>query len=376
MKKKSIAIDASGEKNWIGGLYYKKNIIFSIIQNENILSEYEIIILTNQENEYLFADFRDKAKIVLLPSYNKRLDKLLKLLVLFRYRCRYIFPYYGESFYKYFGIEEIYWIPDFQECYYPEFFSKELIDLRKGISERLVKSKDLLVLSSQNAYDDLTRFFGKKNEVAIVNFVSYIEKEINGIGKAYENEILKKYQIEKDKYVCICNQFWQHKNHLVVLKMIKKLVGKYPDNKLNFVFTGELKDYRNKNYFNLLQNLFNDADVSSRCKMLGFIDRKEQIVLIKNAKCVIQPSLFEGWGTVLEDAKVLDKMVLLSDIPVHREQKNNNCVLFNPHDPEELLEGLIKVNSMTHKDDISKGLDRMYKDAAEYSKKFETLIKI
>ena len=71
---------------------------------------------------------------------------------------------------------------------------------------------------------------------------------------------------------------------------------------------------------------------------LGLIERREQIVIMKNAHFLIQPSLFEGWGTVVEDAKVLDKTIILSDIEVHREQKNHKCVLFNPYDAGELAE--------------------------------------
>lgn len=376
IKKKSIAIDATGERGWIGGLYYKKNILFSIIQNENILSNFEIIILTNRENEHLFAEFGDKAKICLIPSFKNRLGKLFKLLVCLRNQCQYLFPYYGKNFYKYFGITEIYWIPDFQECYYPQFFSQELIEQRKTVSERLVKSKEPLVLSSQAAYNDLTNFFGRKKEVAVVHFVSFIEKEVNEISKDYECQILKKYQIAQDKYICVCNQFWQHKNHIEILRTIKLLARKYPKNNLKFVFTGELKDYRNQDYFNLLQEQFNDPDVSSRCKLLGFIDRREQIVLIKNAKFLIQPSLFEGWGTVLEDAKVLDKLVLLSDIPVHREQKNENCILFDPHNPEDLLQKILEVDIINHASNISIGLENMYNNARVYAKNFETLLKI
>jgi glycosyltransferase involved in cell wall biosynthesis len=376
MKKVSIAIDATGGKNWIGGLYYKKNIIFSLMQNQDILEKYNIIILTNQGNDHLFAELSGKAKTILLPDLSKRMNKWFMMLTCLRYNCRYIFPYSGKKFFSYFGIKEIYWIPDFQDCHYPQFFSEEVIEQRKAISVSLVNSKESLVLSSNAAYNDLTTFFGPKKEVAVVPFVSYIEKEISEISENYEQEILNKYEIDKDKYICICNQFWQHKNHIVVLKAIKELATKYPQNDLKFVFTGELKDYRNKEYFNFLEEQLENTLVSSRCKILGFIDRKEQIVLIKNSKCLIQPSLFEGWGTVLEDAKVLDKLVILSDIPVHREQKNENCTLFDPSDPQDLMRAILEVATTNHADNISKGLEKMYVNARAYSKNFEVLLKM
>ena len=54
------------------------------------------------------------------------------------------------------------------------------------------------------------------------------------------------------------------------------------------------------------------------------------------AVAVIQPSLFEGWSTVVEDARALGKTMALSDISVHREQGPPHSAYFDPHAPEEL----------------------------------------
>jgi hypothetical protein len=51
---------------------------------------------------------------------------------------------------------------------------------------------------------------------------------------------------------------------------------------------------------------------------------------------VVQPSLFEGWSTVVEDARALGKRQFLSDIQVHVEQNPPNAVYFSPHSPEAL----------------------------------------
>jgi glycosyltransferase involved in cell wall biosynthesis len=142
-----------------------------------------------------------------------------------------------------------------------------------------------------------------------------------------------------------------------------------------FVMTGQMSDYRNPEYINKLKNMMEQATIASHIKLLGFIDREEQIAVMKNAKYVIQPSLFEGWGTVVEDAKVLDKTVLLSDISIHREQKNDKCILFDPYSPEKLAELIAEENQKEHIDDMAVGILDMYKRAKEYSKGFEELLK-
>jgi glycosyltransferase involved in cell wall biosynthesis len=58
---------------------------------------------------------------------------------------------------------------------------------------------------------------------------------------------------------------------------------------------------------------------------------------------LINPSLFEGWSSTVEEAKSLGKMILLSDIPVHREQNPQRSLFFGCNDPRELADALIQV---------------------------------
>ena len=66
------------------------------------------------------------------------------------------------------------------------------------------------------------------------------------------------------------------------------------------------------------------------------IDREEQLILMANSRCVIQPSLFEGWSTSVEEAKSLNKLLILSDIAVHKEQCCENVLFFKREDPNDL----------------------------------------
>ena len=76
--------------------------------------------------------------------------------------------------------------------------------------------------------------------------------------------------------------------------------------------------------------------LNNEIKFLGFIPREDQLNLIKISLGVIQPSLFEGWSTVIEDAKALEKFIFASDLPVHREQAQTNIEFFDPLEPNSL----------------------------------------
>ncbi len=59
---------------------------------------------------------------------------------------------------------------------------------------------------------------------------------------------------------------------------------------------------------------------------------------MKHSQAIIQPSLFVGWSTVVEDAKAMNQSLILSDIRVHREQINRNVDFFEPENAKQLAQ--------------------------------------
>ncbi|QYH52204.1 glycosyltransferase [Liquorilactobacillus hordei] len=371
--KQSIVINASGNSNWIGGLYYLKNIVFELSQNHTVTSHYRLILFTVRKNFNIFKSLR-KENVKIIVVHGGVLSKVEKVFLSFLYNAR--FSYYGTNsrLDNKLNIVTINWIPDFQHKHLSNLFNEYELKQRDKEFTRIANSSEPLILSSNDCLNDFRKFYSEtKKNVYVIPFVSYIDDEIKGINESFENSVLKKYNLEKNQYVYIPNQFWKHKNHIMVLKAVKEFF-KHNDSKVKFIFTGKMFDQRNQDYIESLKEMFNYSCFQGKVYNLGFIDRKEQLVIMKDAKYLIQPSLFEGWGTVLEDAKVLDKTLLLSDIPVHREQKSNKCILFDPQNHLE-LEKLIELeNKKNHFSDIDDGVKDMYIRAKIYSRGFEKLL--
>jgi hypothetical protein len=51
---------------------------------------------------------------------------------------------------------------------------------------------------------------------------------------------------------------------------------------------------------------------------------------------VINPSLFEGWSSTVEECKSIGKNMILSDIPIHKEQNPPDSLYFEPNNAEAL----------------------------------------
>jgi glycosyltransferase involved in cell wall biosynthesis len=223
------------------------------------------------------------------------------------------------------------WIPDFQHKFYPNYFTRKNLFLREQRFKRIVAKSDQLVLSSNDANAHLQQYFTapEKLKITILQFVSMIKSH-----KLTDFSVVKeKYQLSSPFFL-VSNQFYEHKNHLVVLKAIHLLKR----NKLPFqvVFSGLTEDYRNPDYFPGLIQFIKKYELENFVKIVGLIPREDQLSMLVNSVAVIQPSKFEGWSTIIEDAKTLAQQVICSSIPVHKEQLNDMGFYFHPDSEAEL----------------------------------------
>ncbi|MFA5184278.1 MAG: glycosyltransferase family 1 protein [Patescibacteria group bacterium] len=68
----------------------------------------------------------------------------------------------------------------------------------------------------------------------------------------------------------------------------------------------------------------------------GFINEAEKNKIIRDAKALILPSLYEGFGLPIIEANALDTPVACSDIPAFREIANDAALFFAPLDKNDI----------------------------------------
>ena len=130
---------------------------------------------------------------------------------------------------------------------------------------------------------------------------------------------------------------------MLILEALMKVKSKNPS--ICIAFSGKQSSYRDKGYFEKLTDFVKENDLSENVRFLGFIPREDQLLLMKYSKAVIQPSLFEGWSTVIEDSKALGQFVIAGDLAVNQEQSDKNILFFDRHNAEELAAAILKVDS-------------------------------
>jgi len=257
------------------------------------------------------------------------------------------------------NVKVVSWYADLQHKYYPHFFTKLKRIERNARIKLILKNTKNLVVSSEAVKDDFSTFFKIPKTVQFhrYHFVSII----NELPKLTNEELLHKYNLPEN-YFMISNQFHKHKNHKVVFEALAELKKRGTD--IHIAITGRFPSEPNSEYMKELHALINEHHLKESISFLGLIPRGEQLLLMKYAKAIIQPSLFEGWSTVIEDAKSLQVPVIASSLKVNIEQLEEKGTYFDCDDYLKLATVLETFPTRNFKKQLYELYDERMKKAA------------
>ncbi|MHC1731077.1 MAG: glycosyltransferase family 4 protein [Bacteroidales bacterium] len=333
-----IAINEVGGIDWTGGITYRNNLIKAL----NTLPEKpELYIIgkadgvnlegCSQINPYLPGSWVLKKYDSFSRHIRKKdfvMGKTLK-----KYNIDVLFPGRMSPGNR---TASIYWIPDFQYKHLPHLYSKvQIKNLNKNL-DRYFSDSAIIVVSSQDARLDLEKFFPEYSlKTRILSFVAHVPENLYNIDPKSIADI---YHLPQD-FIYLPNQFWVHKNHRLVLKAMKLL----KDSGINpvIVCSGNPVDSRDPLHLASLMKRISEYNMRDQFIIIGLVPHDHLYSLIRQSKCVLNPSLFEGWSTTVEECKSVGKRMILSNLPVHLEQDPPASKYFKSDDAQDLA-GSIK----------------------------------
>ncbi len=327
---------------WMGGMVYITNLI-KTLDFLNDEDKPEVFLFHRSDLRSFLCDFNYpyinyiewcfpsviKGNIFsLMLGRNLFIDKILN-----NYSLDTLFPMHDFPVKTFTNVRLISWWADLQEKYYPEFFTPVQRWGRSIRTRFIIRNCNILVVSSQAVRDDFKRFYKLQDglEIKIFHFVSVIDNA----GDSMIEDLRRKYGLP-ERYFLVSNQFHKHKNHRVLLLALTKLRGMGVD--VHIAFTGKFPEAQDSPYLTELHKIINENDLHNYVTMLGVISRRDQLQLMRHSQAVIQPSLFEGWSTVIEDAKSLQVPVIASNLKVNIEQLGKTGIYFDPHNPDEIAD--------------------------------------
>ena len=377
-KKIKVAFIIKPDLNWIGGINYFKSLIGSINDADKELN-IKIYVFTGRfeknfnEKKYnnitiIKTSFLDKkgffSTIKKLSSYLfTKYDPIITFL-LKKYSINVLSHHRAIK-----GFNCISWFPDFQHIHYSKFFSKKEIFQRNKIYNDYIKNSEILIVSSETAKKDLIKFKGDSKKIKILNFTPEID-----FSKIKKKKYLKKEINIDKKFIFTPNQFWMHKNHICIIEALKILKSKGV--MIQCIFTGSKNDHRNPDHFDSLMEKIKLYKLEDIIKYKGILPYSKIINLLFHADLIINPSLFEGWSTSVEESKIFSKKILLSNIDTHIEQNPKNAIYFDPLNPKDLAKKIYKSLETANKQKfIQKHNIRKYQiNRIMFAKKFNKIV--
>jgi len=365
-KRLTIGLLYNPSSNWIAGAYYVQNLVHALNackdEDKPVIKVYskdksqfkELSRITHypylrfrpyatHSRLYYFIHYRIQRLFHLqLPSANAVGHRWEKDMVI--YPIHFVNWVYDRR--KILG-----WIPDLQEKYLPDLFSPEELVNREQQHLCFIKNRLPIVFSSEDSRKSFLHFY--PDGIHCPTFVLPFAVTHPDFSNENIEHLKQKFGINKPYLFC-ANQFWAHKNHLFLFKAFA--LARQSGLDMQLVCSGQIEDHRNPEYARTIRDFLSDHHLENNIRILGFIERTEQLCLMQNAYAVVQPSLFEGWSTVVEDAKRLNKFIFLSDLPVHREQNPLNVCYFNPHIEQALAQALLTQPITTTPQDYSRNV--------------------
>jgi glycosyltransferase involved in cell wall biosynthesis len=218
---------------------------------------------------------------------------------------------------------------DLQEYHYPEFFSiKEKIH-RKINNQIAILFSDQIIVSFKHVKEDILKFFKVNNDKVSICPPPFTASWFLTKQETEWDELSDKFSLKK-KYLLYPAATWKHKNHLSLIRVLKKL--REPENDVELVCTGNKTEF-----FKTVQSVIDELELSKAVHFLGIVSEAELIGLYKNASLVVIPTLYEAGSGPLYEAMRYGIPVVCSNVTSLPETMGNSEFLFNPNNSEEML---------------------------------------
>ncbi|WP_297890111.1 glycosyltransferase family 1 protein [Sulfurihydrogenibium sp.] len=198
----------------------------------------------------------------------------------------------------------------------------------KPLYDLALKKADYILTVSKTVKSELEEIFDIKNIFFIGETISHIYKKEN-ILKTHTN-ILDKLSLNPKDYILSVSTLEPRKNLFYLIDVYKKMLKKGLEKKL--VLVGR-KGW-DKNINQLINNEISDKNIV----FTDYITNEDLITLYKNCSAFVLLSIYEGFGRPPLEALACGSKVIVSDIPIFRENLGDHAYYLPLNNSEEAAE--------------------------------------
>ncbi len=227
------------------------------------------------------------------------------------------------------GVPCISTILDIQHEYYPQFFAPEELQHRRDFYNQIVKKVERVVCISDYTKETFCEKYNYPIDRAETVYIAIQNRFTDK-----DDSVLDRLGVEKNKYIVYPANFWEHKNHKLLLNAFAMYIEK-TGTELKLVLTGNALD--KTDYYN---DLISSMKLDKNVVITGYVSKEELYSILDNSKGLIYPSLFEGFGIPVVEAMHLHKPIACSNLTSLPEIGCEAIYYFNPKKPDEIYKGI------------------------------------
>ena len=196
-----------------------------------------------------------------------------------------------------------------------------------------VRSANKIIAVSQFTKDQLTqRLHADPNKISVVH--EGIDPEISPATNTIAKKVLKKYDLQRKKYLLFIGTIQPRKNLINLMTVFASL----DSGELKLVIVGKLGWL----YDEILQTP-KRLGLEKQIAILGYTSNAERNILLQNAVVYVQPSITEGFGLPVLEAMAAGVPVVSSSGGALAEIVADAGLTFVPYNEEEMAEKINKV---------------------------------
>lgn len=221
--------------------------------------------------------------------------------------------------------------------WFPEVSANGLWDARELRHRNFLQRASYVIVGTEAGRDEIQMVY--QVPASRIRILPHPTPRFAMEGKGLSAESARQKFRLPETYLLYPAQFWSHKNHANLLRALKYLRDRHGSSQ-TLVLVGS--DKGNQFY---IRRLVKEYGLSEQVIFLGFVEPQDLIGLYRGAEMLVYASMGGPENLPPLEAFALGCPVAAADVPGAREQLGDAALLFDPRDPADMCETIVRLSA-------------------------------
>jgi glycosyltransferase involved in cell wall biosynthesis len=232
-------------------------------------------------------------------------------------------------------------VHDLQFIDLPQFFDEDSrVSREQHFRDACDKADRLICVSEFVRQTVLSNSRRSPDSVTTIHSTVLHATRADADGPSTVRRVLSSFGTRSSRYLLYPANAWPHKNHRRLVQAFAQFLTQRPDSDLALVCTGAPSAA-----FDELQAYARASLPPGSFTFAGYLSEPDYAAVLQNARALIFPSLYEGFGLPVLEAMARGCPVLSSNAASLPEISGDAALLFDPRDPASIHDAIERVET-------------------------------